>query len=110
MLKLHKLTALIVLCCLLWLVWFQNACEQHYCVCGRELQCVCTEDIGVVSLRHNSPCEVQQGAGAQNRSVFLLGPPIKRRAGWGADGVRLFIQWDQLHQHLPPLLLGKPLT
>lgn len=89
MLNLHELHP--VSCFLVWLVWVQNACAQHCCVCGCEFQCVHTKGMGLWG---------PHAVGAQDVSVFLLGPQSVQ--GQLGAGKRLFIQWDQLHQRHPP--------
>lgn len=85
-----------VSCFLVWLVWVQNACAQHCCVCGCEFQCVYTEGTGLWG---------PHAVGAQDVSVFLLGPQSVQ--GQLGAGKRLFIQWDQLHQRHPPQSVWK---
>lgn len=87
MLTLHKLTALVVMCFLIWLVWFQNAWEQCCGVWEWIVMCV----LRTLSFSVNTPqwpLEAWQGLSAQGCSVFLLDPPISS-AGWRTDGSRL---------------------
>lgn len=89
---------------LIWLVWLQDATL----LCVGVSDSVCAQrTLGLCPCPTVAPVR-PGGVQAGDRSVFLLGPPIKRRARWGASGARLFMPWGRLHQHLPQLLLGKP--
>lgn len=76
-----------VMCFLIWLIWFQNAWEQCCGVWEWIVMCV----LRTLSFSVNAPqwpLEAWQGLSAQGCSVFLLDPPINS-TGWRTDGSRV---------------------